>query len=114
MAILIKNENDLSMSNTSLTEENIDKILTEKLNEIHCNDISFSGFQVIEENNIHNTDILSEIEQIWERLNKTVSLVHNCSNCGAKLDIEENHPIFHCKYCGSTYIIGSVQPNSTY
>ena len=55
-----------------------------------------------------------EIKKIWERLNKTVSLVHNCANCGAKLEIEENHPIFHCKYCGSTYIIGATQPNSRY
>ena len=60
------------------------------------------------------TNLTDEIDKIWERLNKTVSLIHNCQNCGARLDIEENHPIFHCKYCGSTYIIGSVQPNSTY
>ena len=90
---------------TNLTEENIDEILTKKLSEIHSNDVSFGG---------ENNNIYSEIKQIWERLNKTVSLIHNCQNCGARLDIEENHPIFHCKYCGSTYIIGSVQPNSTY
>lgn len=61
-----------------------------------------------------SVNVTDEIDKIWKRLNKTVSLVHNCQNCGARLEIEENHPIFHCKYCGSTYIIGSVQPNSTY
>lgn len=55
-----------------------------------------------------------EIKKIWDRLNKTVSLVHNCKNCGAKLEVDEKKPIFHCKYCGSTYIIGAIQPNSTY
>lgn len=55
-----------------------------------------------------------EIEKIWERLNKTVTLVHNCANCGARLEVEENKPIIHCKYCGSTYLVGAVQPNSTY
>ena len=55
-----------------------------------------------------------EIKKIWERLNKTVSLVHNCANCGARLELEEHKQIVNCKYCGSTYIIGAVQPNSTY
>ena len=43
-----------------------------------------------------------------------VSLVHNCANCGATLEIEENKPVFHCKYCGSTYIIGPTQIYSHY
>ena len=58
--------------------------------------------------------VQDEISKIWERLNKTVSLVHNCANCGAQLEIEENKPVFHCKYCGSTYVIGSTQIHSHY
>lgn len=61
-----------------------------------------------------NNSLKEELQKIWDRLNRTVSLVHNCKNCGAKLEIDENKPIFHCKYCGSTYIIGAVQPNSVY
>lgn len=61
-----------------------------------------------------NNSLKDELQKIWDRLNRTVSLVHNCKNCGAKLEVDEKKPIFHCKYCGSTYIIGAVQPNSTY
>lgn len=56
----------------------------------------------------------NQINEIMKRLNRTVSLVHNCANCGATLEIEENKPIFHCKYCNSVYIIGTAQIYSTY
>ena len=72
--------------------------------------INYAESSYVDERN----DVKDELRKIWERLNKTVVLVHNCQNCGARLEVEENHPIFHCKYCGSTYIIGSVQPNSVY
>lgn len=56
----------------------------------------------------------NEINKIWEKLNKTVSMVHNCANCGATLEIKENKPVFHCKYCGSTYLVGTAQIYSNY
>ena len=56
----------------------------------------------------------TEIKKIWERLNTQVSLVHNCANCGATLELEENKAIIHCKYCGSTYIVGPARLNSHY
>ena len=56
----------------------------------------------------------AEIQKIWERLNTQVSLVHNCANCGATLELEENKAIIHCKYCGSTYIVGPARLNSHY
>ena len=62
----------------------------------------------------NGTNVQDELKQIWDRLNKTVSLVHNCANCGARLEVEENKPVIHCKYCGSTYLVGSVQLNSHY
>jgi DNA-directed RNA polymerase subunit RPC12/RpoP len=43
-----------------------------------------------------------------------ISLIHNCATCGATVDIEENKPVFHCKYCGSTYVIGPAQIYSHY
>ena len=55
-----------------------------------------------------------QINDILDRLNKTALLVHNCANCGAQLHLEENKPVFHCKYCGSTYIIGAAQVYSHY
>lgn len=56
----------------------------------------------------------AEIQKIWERLNTQVSLVHNCANCGATLQLEENKAIIHCRYCGSTYIVGPARLNSHY
>lgn len=59
-------------------------------------------------------DYSDEINKIWERLNQTVSMVHNCQSCGATLEVEENKPIIHCKYCGNTYLVGAVRKRSTY
>lgn len=74
---------------------------------------SYIGFDAIP--TVGNTyNLEEEIKKIWSRLNRTVSLVHNCKNCGAKLEIDENKPVFCCKYCGSTYLLGAVQPNSRY
>ena len=47
-------------------------------------------------------------------MNKKIFLIHNCTNCGATLNIEENKPVFHCKYCDSTYLIGTAQIYSNY
>jgi len=57
-------------------------------------------------------NLKDEIDKIWEKLNTSVNMVHNCQNCGATLEIEENKPIFHCKYCGSAYIVGSARLKS--
>ena len=62
----------------------------------------------------HRYELENQITEIMKRLNRTVSLVHNCANCGAQLNIEENKPVFHCKYCGSTYLIGTAQIYSNY
>ena len=59
-------------------------------------------------------NLKDEIDKIWNKLNKTVSMVHNCANCGATLEIKENKPVFHCKYCGSTYLVGTAQIYSNY
>ena len=54
----------------------------------------------------------NEINKIWEKLNTSVNMIHNCQNCGATLEIEENKPIFHCKYCNSVYVVGSARLKS--
>ena len=64
--------------------------------------------------NIQLQNSMAEQYKLKDQLNKKVMLVHNCANCGATLNIEENKPIFHCRYCGSTYIIGATQLYSNY
>lgn len=57
---------------------------------------------------------INELKNKLTNMNKHISLIHNCANCGATLTIEENKPVFHCKYYGSTYIIGTTQLYSNY
>ena len=57
-----------------------------------------------------------ELEKMKENMTRqlNVTMLHGCRNCGAKMDVDINKPIFHCKYCGTSYVIGTVQQNSTY
>lgn len=55
-----------------------------------------------------------KLKELEARMNRTVSLVHNCKLCGATLEIDEHKQIVYCKYCGGTYLVGTVQLNSTY
>jgi DNA-directed RNA polymerase subunit RPC12/RpoP len=57
---------------------------------------------------------ITKLQKQMENMNKKIFLIHNCANCGATLNIEENKPVFHCKYCGSTYLIGTAQIYSNY
>lgn len=59
-------------------------------------------------------EMMKELNELKRRVNRTVALVHNCKCCGASLEVNEDKPIFHCRYCGATYLLGSVQPNSVY
>lgn len=59
-------------------------------------------------------NMVNMLNELTNKVNRTVSMVHNCRQCGAKLEIEENKPIFHCKYCGTTYIVGAINVNAIY
>ena len=59
-------------------------------------------------------ELIKELKELKTRVNRTVALVHNCQRCGATLEVDEHKSIFCCKYCGATYLLGSVQPNSVY
>lgn len=59
-------------------------------------------------------DLMAELKELKTRVNRTVALVHNCQRCGATLEVDEHKSIFCCKYCGATYLLGSIQPNSVY
>ena len=80
---------------------------------------TFNSVDTIDTINIgYNTidNIKDELKQLKENMNRklNITMLHGCRNCGAKIDVEINKPIFHCKYCGTTYVIGTVQQNSTY
>ena len=60
------------------------------------------------------SNLMAELKELKARVNRTVALVHNCQRCGASLEVDEHKSIFCCKYCGATYLLGSVQPNSVY
>ena len=71
------------------------------------------------ESQLYNKDVMINymqdlINTLTDKVNRTVGYVHNCRDCGAKLEIDIDKGIFHCKYCGATYIVGAVQPNVTY
>ena len=59
-------------------------------------------------------ELEKRLKELESKLAKTVSLVHNCANCGATLEVEENKPVIHCKYCGSAYIVGTARIYSNY
>lgn len=68
--------------------------------------------------NVHVEDgigeMMRELKELKARVNRTVALVHNCQRCGATLEVDEHKAIFCCKYCGATYLLGAIQPNSVY
>lgn len=102
--------------NITLNDADFSVKLLNTLTTMNVNDlppsVSFSEVPTVTVSGSHNLE--EEIKKIWSRLNRTISFVHNCKNCGAKLEIDENKPVFCCKYCGSTYLLGAVQPNSRY
>lgn len=57
-----------------------------------------------------------ELNKLKENMNRqlNITMLHGCRNCGAKMDVDINKPVFYCKYCGTSYVIGTVQQNSTY
>lgn len=60
------------------------------------------------------SSLMEELKELKTRVNRTVALVHNCQRCGATLEVDEHKSVFCCKYCGATYLLGSIQPNSVY
>lgn len=57
-----------------------------------------------------------EIEKLKENMNRklNITMLHGCRNCGGQVEVDIDKPIFCCKYCGTSYVIGTVQQNSTY
>ena len=73
-------------------------------------------FYISSEIEYMQNNIQEELNTLRENINRklNISMLHGCKNCGAKMDVDINKPIFHCKYCGTNYVIGTVQQNSTY
>lgn len=53
------------------------------------------------------------MEDKINKMNKSITYIHSCKSCGAKLEIPENKEVFYCKYCDSVYVVGPVRLNST-
>lgn len=77
---------------------------------------TISSENTILNNSIAINDLESEIKMLKENMNRqlNITMLHGCRNCGAKMDVDINKPIFYCKYCGTSYAIATVQMYSTY
>ena len=62
------------------------------------------------------SDLEEEIKMLKENMNRklNITMLHGCRSCGAKFDVDINKPVFCCPACGTAYVIGKVQLNSTY
>lgn len=58
-------------------------------------------------------EMKSELNEMKDKMNRSITYIHSCKSCGAKLEIPEDKNIFYCKYCDSMYVIGPVRLNST-
>lgn len=114
------NEVEFEVEPTTTENETIKHFTPEKEASFTCtfdgdgNEFLLKSFA----NNTHVEDgfseMMRELKELKARVNRTVALVHNCQRCGATLEVDEHKAIFCCKYCGATYLLGSVQPNSVY
>lgn len=59
-------------------------------------------------------DVYEEIKDLRKALEAKVVMLPQCQNCGGQLEINENEPVFHCKYCGATGIYGIERLKSKY
>lgn len=59
-----------------------------------------------------NMRMSEEIDKINQKMNRSITYIHSCKACGARLEVPEDKNIFYCKYCDSTYVVGPVRLNS--
>lgn len=61
-------------------------------------------------------EMKKELDNLKANMNRklNVTMMHGCRNCGAQLELDIDKPVVHCKYCGQTYVIGTIQLNSRY
>lgn len=48
------------------------------------------------------------LQKVMSEFSKRPVVEHKCRNCGAVLEMDANKPIFICKYCGTTYAVGTA------
>ena len=126
-----QNDNLFEVKNTNEVEFIAEPIMTKDEIARHFTPARESSFTCTFENgagnefslkpfadNVHVEDgigeMMRELKELKARVNRTVALVHNCQRCGASLEVDEHKAIFCCKYCGATYLLGAIQPNSVY
>lgn len=52
------------------------------------------------------------IQQVLARFAQVPIVKHTCHGCGATVELDADKHLFICRYCGSTYAIGTAQINS--
>ena len=123
----VKNTNkvEFDVEPTTINNEMIRRFTPEKEASFTCTFENDAGNEFLVKtpnfgwiDNVHVDDgmreMMEELKELKARVNRTVALVHNCQRCGATLEVDEHKAIFCCKYCGATYLLGAVQPNSVY
>ena len=64
--------------------------------------------------NTTNQIVGDNLGYMKSKMNNHISYIHECVNCAHPLDVPDNHGVFHCKYCGSAYILGPTRVYSEY
>ena len=115
------NKVEFNVEHTTTENEPVRLFIPEKEASFTCTFENDAGNEFLLKSLANNThvdnginEMMRELKELKARVNRTVALVHNCQRCGATLEVDEHKSIFCCKYCGATYLLGSVQPNSVY
>ena len=80
------------------------------------NELSYESYKHKQEMEVMQNQLKSEMEfrlsELSDKMNRSITYIHSCKSCGAKLEVPENKNVFCCKYCGSSYVVGPVRLNS--
>lgn len=110
--------NGVQHNETSSVISHINVDVSRHESELREVQIRLSDYETLKNKDIDNDKRITTAEMMLQeirgRLDRTVTMIHNCGNCGATLEIPENKPIFRCKFCGTVYVIGPVQVTSRY
>ena len=80
------------------------------------NELEYESYKHKQEMETMQNQLKSEMEfrlsELSDKMNRSITYIHSCKSCGAKLEVPENKNVFCCKYCGSSYVVGPVRLNS--
>lgn len=106
-----------AISNISTTDDRINNISSTETSTYlrYDNSLSFNT-RVKDSVGDSINDLEAEIKMLKENMSRqlNITMLHGCRNCGGRVNVDINKPVFHCPYCGTPYLIGTAQINSTY